>query len=209
MKNTRSDFRQKIQNVDPLLEYWMSEYCILEDNAEIKGSGRDLCIDPAIYLARVIQADLILAEANGWHWWLAVSSYDYKDRLIYIDLDKNSGNIYESKMLWALGHFSRFIRPGSVRISLERQDGSGINENINGLLASAYLTREDEIVIIFLNQLKSDKKVSFEGLSSEMDSVSVFQTVAVDDENLKLVDISFAADPIFIPSRSLVTCLIK
>src|SRR5690606_32772591 len=44
------------------LEYWQSEYCILGDNAgEINGSGRDLGMDAALYLARVIHQDLTIA----------------------------------------------------------------------------------------------------------------------------------------------------
>ncbi len=108
LQEVRGELRQKIQSVDPTLEYGVSKYALLEDNPEIKG------IDPALYVARVIQADLTLAWASAWHWWLAVSPYDYKDGLVYIDRDKDGGAVYDSKMLWALGNFSRFIRPGGL-----------------------------------------------------------------------------------------------
>jgi len=39
--------------VDPALELRMSEYCLLETNPEVRGAGRELGIDPALYLARV------------------------------------------------------------------------------------------------------------------------------------------------------------
>ncbi len=205
----RNELQRKINEIDPSLEYWMSEYTILEDNPEIKGSGRDLGMDPAIYLARVIQSDLIVAQASAWHWWLAISPYDYKDGLVYIDLNKNSGQIYESKMLWALGHFSRFIRPGSVRVSIDRSDGTAIEESIRGLIASAYLTQEGELVVVLLNQLKSDRKVKLTELSGEFGSMSIYQTTAGQDMNLKLVNQVSTSDEILIPSRSIVTCLLK
>jgi hypothetical protein len=94
----------------------MSEYCILGDNeGEIKGEGKDLGIDPALYMAKVIHNDLVNANASAWHWWIAISPYNYKDGLVYIDKNKTDGDFKSSKMLWALGNYSRFIRPGAVR----------------------------------------------------------------------------------------------
>ena len=114
MRHALADSVAKI----PGLSFWQSEYCILGDNAgEINGSKRDFGMDAALYLAKVIHTDLTAANATAWQWWTAISAYDYKDGLIYIDKNKNDGNIYTSKMLWALGNYSRFIRPGAVRIA--------------------------------------------------------------------------------------------
>src|SRR6185369_10937752 len=75
--------------------YWQTEYCILGNNAgEIDGGGRDKGMDAALYLARVIHMDLVYGQAAAWQWWLAVSPYDYKDGLIYIDKEKKDGNFY-------------------------------------------------------------------------------------------------------------------
>ncbi len=65
----------------------MSEYCILGSY----GPGRDLGIDPALYVARTIHFDLTRANAAAWQWWTAVSTEDYKDGLIYTDF-KNAGD---------------------------------------------------------------------------------------------------------------------
>ena len=99
------------------LDYWQSEYCILGDNAgEINGGSRDLGINAALYMAGVIHADLVYGNAAAWQWWLAISPYNYKDGLIYIDKNKTGGSYHDSKMLWALGNYSRFIRPGMKRV---------------------------------------------------------------------------------------------
>ena len=114
------------------LKYWMSEYCILGDNdGEINGNKRDLGIDAALYMARVIHTDLTAANAAAWQWWTAISPVDYKDGLIYIDKNKTDGKYYTSKMLWVLGNYSRFVRPGAIRVDAEA-DQSG------PLLISAY-----------------------------------------------------------------------
>jgi hypothetical protein len=117
------------------LKYWMSEYCILGDNeGEINGNKRDLGIDAALYLARVIHTDLTVANAAAWQWWTAISAYNYKDGLIYIDKDKADGNFYASKMLWALGNYSRFVRPGAIRVEAKTLSADSSGQ----ILISAY-----------------------------------------------------------------------
>jgi len=72
----------------------------------------------------MMHADLAIANANAWQWWTAVSNVDYKDGLIYTDYH-NPGDpesIIQSKLLWAFGNFSRFIRPGMIRVKLDGAD---------------------------------------------------------------------------------------
>jgi O-glycosyl hydrolase len=119
---TRQQLAAKVASV-PKLGFWQSEYCILGDNAgEINGGPRDLGMKPALYLARTIHADLAVANAAAWQWWLAISPYDYKDGLVYIDKNKTDGQFYPSKMLWALGNYSRYLRPGAVRLDAQVAD---------------------------------------------------------------------------------------
>jgi O-glycosyl hydrolase len=105
------------------ISYWQSEYCILGDNAgEINGGPRDLGMKPALYLARAVHYDLAVGNATAWQWWLAISPYDYKDGLVYIDKNKTDGTFQSSKMLWALGNYSRYLRPGTVRLAAQLAD---------------------------------------------------------------------------------------
>ena len=147
----------------PALEYWMSEYTLLENNPEVKGGGRDLGMDPALYLARVIHADLTVANAAAWQWWLAVSPYNYKDGLVYIDWDKEDGQIYSSKILWALGNYARFIRPGMVRIDLRRSDQLPIEETLDGAMVAAFLDPETQkTVLVAINYSRAEIPVSLD-----------------------------------------------
>jgi O-glycosyl hydrolase len=131
---TRQQLAARVAGV-PGLAYWQSEYCILGDNAgEINGGPRDLGMAPALYLARALHHDLAVANAAAWQWWLAISPYDYKDGLVYIDKSKTDGQYYPSKMLWALGNYSRFVRPGAVRLAAEAAATAGGT----GPLVSAY-----------------------------------------------------------------------
>jgi O-glycosyl hydrolase len=121
---TRQQLAAKVAAV-PKLGFWQSEYCILGDNAgELNGGPRDLGMKPALHLARTIHADLAVANAAAWQWWLAISPYDYKDGLVYIDKNKTDGQYYPSKMLWALGNYSRYLRPGAVRLDAQLADAT-------------------------------------------------------------------------------------
>jgi len=109
--------------------FWQSEYCILGENAgEIKGGGVDLGMKTALYVANVIQTDLVNAHASSWSWWLSVSANDFKDGLIYIfnqdqkgekEANKYDADLFDSKLLWTLGNYSRFIRPNMKRIEVK------------------------------------------------------------------------------------------
>lgn len=139
--------RQRLAvHVDSLRErFWQTEYCILGDNGgEIDGSRRDSGMEAALYLARVIHMDLVYGQATAWQWWLAVSPYDYKDGLIYVDKNEKDGRFFASKKMWALGNYSRWIRPGMRRVGVEVRDGA------DSLLVSAY-TGSKSLVIVMVN----------------------------------------------------------
>ncbi|WP_166461209.1 glycoside hydrolase [Flavicella sediminum] len=129
----RKKLNKKLKKHD--LEYWQSEFCILDRSDDIGGGyKRDLGINTALYVARVIHADLTLANASSWQWWTAITRADYKDGLIYIDTGNESdlynqeslkydGVARESKLLWALGNYSRFVKPGMRRIEISLNEG--------------------------------------------------------------------------------------
>jgi O-glycosyl hydrolase len=81
----------------PGWKIWQTEYCVME-------RGRDLTMDTALRVARVIDCDLTLANASAWQWWLAVANEDFKSGLIYTDYQKpgDSENILGSKTFWVL-----------------------------------------------------------------------------------------------------------
>lgn len=160
----RQRLHQALVSTNPDLGYWMTEYCILQRNGEIRGGGRrDLGMDTALYVARIIHHDLTLAQARSWQWWTAVTQCDYKDGLVYLDDGSNGttgrmgprveslkhdGNVRESKLLWALGNYSRFVRPGMVRIGCNVAPPQSY---VSGLLASAYTGTKGEIVLVLVN----------------------------------------------------------
>jgi len=196
---SRQLLRKKLDDY-PGLEFAMSEYAILGDF----GWYRDLGIKPALFIARTAHFDLTISEATSWQWWLGVSPYDWKDGLVYIDDNKLDGEIYESKMLWAMGNFSRFIRPGMMRVSTSRSDGSLPLEDAKGLMVSSYVDTPHNIAVtVFVNWTHEKKAVELEFQDMEIDSLIPYVTSASDD--LAPYALLTLSDQIGIPARSIVT----
>ncbi len=199
--------------VDPALGYWMSEYCILQENGEIGGGGRrDLGMDTALYVARIIHHDLAITRARSWQWWTALSQVDYKDGLIYLDDGSDGttgrmgpqveslqrdGAVRESKLLWTLGNYSRFVRPGMVRVKCEIEPGQS---PVDGVLATAYRAADGGRVVVLVNLSREEQRCDLGG-----DGEARTYTTSA-DANLKAGKAAVAAVPL--PARAVVTvCL--
>nr|WP_288833929.1 glycoside hydrolase [uncultured Flavobacterium sp.] len=155
----------------PGLSVWASEYCILENpgTSELPGGagpGRDLGIRTALWVARIISTDISIGGVTSWQWWTAISRGDYKDGLLHVDdglsngagdanYCKYDGNIRETKILWALGNFSFFIKPGMQRVQIPNIDNAAATTNV---MLTAY---KDEVakklIIVAVNVSASAK----------------------------------------------------
>jgi O-glycosyl hydrolase len=196
MHQVRSDLHSEIKRVDPSLEFWMSEYCILGGDGIIKGGGRDLGMGTALFVANLIHSDLTIAHASTWHWWLAVSPYNFKDGLVYIDKNETGGNIYESKLLWTLGNYSRFIRPGAKRILVETDENPEIK-------ISAYKNRTGELVVVCLNRAEAAKSIQL----NQKGKTEIFETS--EENNLSLLGEIDLKKPVELPGKSVSTIVIQ
>lgn len=194
--------------------YWQSEFCILEQTDDIGGGRpRDLGMDTALYVARVIHADLTLANASSWQWWTALTNADFKDGLIYLDtgiednlydlqLLKSNGKYHESKLLWGLGNFSLFVRPGMKRIHMQLNDNRPLKEQYIDLMISAFKDNvKNEIVAVAINYSNEDKSLCLSDKNLKFSK----SYVTSHDKNLTLVPIQ--SDEVLIPSRSIVTMI--
>jgi hypothetical protein len=193
----RRALRETIKRHAPQARLWQTEFC----NLNADGPGRDLGIDTALYVARVIHHDLVEAQVSSWQWWLAVSPHDYKDGLIYTDYARpgDPETIFPSKTLWALGHYSRFVRPGAERVECAGADDT------RGVMASAYAHDRDRtvtIVIVHYGQNDATLSLAGERLPETMD---VYRTTADDEVNVRHEGTWRKGEPLFVPGRSLVT----
>lgn len=211
--SNRVALQSKIGAVNSTLNFWQSEYCILSGEDNTSGNGRDLGIGSALYIARVIHTDLVLANAASWSWWLAVSPADYKDGLVYVsdpsgnmgelEATKSDGIIYKSKMLWAVGNFSRFIRPGMKRISATPDSYSNTEEAAKNFMISAYKDEANkQVVIVVINMTTASQNINLSGVNFAPGSVKSYTTSGSKDLSVAAVaDISKIA----VEGRSIIT----
>jgi O-glycosyl hydrolase len=191
----------------PGWKIWMTEYCVME-GPEGKGGGRrDLTMAAALDVARVIHADLTMVGVSAWQWWTAVSNVRYLDGLIYTDY-RNPGDaetIYPARLLWVMGNFSRFVRPGMKRIGV-----SGPEDDIRGLMRSAYKDeRGRRIVSVYVNVGEQPQTVTQAVDPGQrnwrLKSLTPYVTSDREGDELKAYPPVEAGKPFEIPPRSVVT----
>ena len=110
---------------------------------------------------------------------------------------KYDGEIRESKLLWALGNYSLFIRPSMVRVKCKLLD---TQSNSDELLISAYKNPEtDQLFYVVVNLSEQQKVISL--------SVKEKVTVYVTSEEKNLEPVKFKANKIILSGRSVNTIL--
>jgi O-Glycosyl hydrolase family 30 len=198
--------REKLANTlkaYPFLEYWMTEFCIINGDKELDGKTDIGGMKPALFTARIIHHDLSIANASSWQWWLGMGvDYSYNDGLLYW-LEGQSPDFGDSKTLWALGNYSRFIRPGAVRISLERDDELNLEDQAETVMGSAYRNIEDgNLVIVLVNYENKERVLQV----SEIHGVSGWNIYVTDDNhNLENTGTVIRGQSCIVPPLSVVT----
>ncbi|WP_396600878.1 glycoside hydrolase [Algibacter sp. R77976] len=198
------------------LNYWQTEYSLLGATYQ---QGRDLStlneMDYALWLSRIIHTDLAFGDASGWSFWTALNQSTFGDHpfrfnLILYTPNTNSpshtdGTFEDNKLLWALGNFSRFVRPGMIRFEVNDPDYND-NASVENFMISGYKdTTSNEIVLVCINNTDDNRAISFENYKTDFevagDTFDSYTTSALN--NLKKSSVAF--DAISIPSKSIVT----
>lgn len=149
-------------------------------------------MDIALYMGKIIHTDLAIGNMTGWSYWTAFAQemWSQKNRFYLIRMNatgdtgeesygdiKKGGTLTADKNLWVLGNYSRFVRPGSKRISL-----NGASE-MNGLLGSAYISNDNsQIIAVFVNMNATPIVTTTSFVQSQTPiSMSVYVTDASSD----------------------------
>ena len=196
------------------VDFWQTEICIMSNDEEIGGGGGfDRTMKTALYVARMIHHDIVYAQAKSWQWWRAIGE-DYKDGLIraYTDNDFQNGRVEDSKLMWVLGNYSRFIRPGAVRFAISAFDNTGkpIHEgdtDQKGLMCSAYKNVDGTYVVVLINYANEDKSFSVGKAIGKKLKWMAYRTSDREGENLKPIEKIKGGQVSRIPARSVITLL--
>ncbi|WP_406395533.1 ricin-type beta-trefoil lectin domain protein [Streptomyces sp. NBC_00882] len=128
--NPGDDQRAKIYETSKSVgkQSWSTEICCFGKGGTGWAQEYDPTIDGGLNLSRIIYKDFATAHDSAFQWWVALSeqigsdplaknSEGWNDGLIYYDPNyATNGNqtLYYTKRYYALGQYSKFVRPGSV-----------------------------------------------------------------------------------------------
>ena len=197
----RTELRKKLDEY-PGWRVFQTEYCVMQ-------GGRDLGMNTALHMARVMHGDLTIVNVAGWSWWLAFSPHDYKDGLLYTNWKKKGDeeSILPSKTFWVFGQHSRFVRPGMVRVEI---DGPGLQDH-RALLATAYHDAgSGRVVVVYVNSARSaaHTRLTVKGRGVVSKTQRAHVTSAAGKDNLRALARTKAGTVVTIPPRAVVTVVL-
>jgi len=181
MKEIRMKLRDEMKRMG--VKFWQTELCIMGNDEEIGGGGGyDFTMKTALYVARVIHHDLVYANAESWSWWRSVGG-DYRDGLIraYTDGKRTNGYAIDSKLLWSMGNYSRFVRPESVRYDVTMSE----EENPYGVMCSSYLRPDGRWVVVAINYGETMRPVNLKTNDGIQRQWTMYRTSDISSESLR------------------------
>jgi len=207
----------KMKAVNSALQFWQTEYSLLEDASD--GKTEMTPMDYSMFISRVIHFDLVEGNCSGWSFWTALSrpavaDHAYRFGLInwYPNAESRTsctdGDFGVTKNLWTLGNYSRFVRPGYKRVDVVRSDGLTSASAAYGQMSSAYLSpSSDTLVMVFINYSEYDQQLNL-NLSNipanfVLEKLKPYVTSATDD--LKSYPEISAQSPVYLKARSITT----
>ncbi len=150
-------------------------------------------ISNALAYARMIHHAFTDALANAWlYWWMWQVDAPDSDALVYIAKD---GSFFYPKRYYAIGQYSKFIRPGWRRASCRATPAVGV-------YASAY-TDGNVVAAVLINQGNEEKVIALSGSSVKWENV--FRTSA--DEDMSPATDALSGGAVVLPPRSVSTVI--
>lgn len=194
---------QNVSEVSPTAKIWMSEYCILGDATTLRpfaGNGWNTSdMVYALHVGRVIHRDLTRLNVSSWQWWLALTSGDYKDGLLKINSSLEAKSLTDSKLMWTLGAYSKFIRPGYIRVDLPHVD------DLYGLMASAYKSPDNsKVVVVAINEKDTPQSIRLNINATTKTDIPTSFEVYITDATHNLEKVA-TTDSYTLPAKSIVT----
>jgi O-glycosyl hydrolase len=138
---------------------------------EVSDGGPNITeIEDGLYWAKLLHTHVVEDGVNAWLYWWAISNIDDRSALIYLNPDNHS--YLTPSRLYTIGNFSRFVRPGFVRLALE-------SPSLPGVYLSAYKDRDNsQLVVVAINESGVDRLVQMEIDGAQATSIEVFRTSA-------------------------------
>jgi glucuronoarabinoxylan endo-1,4-beta-xylanase len=155
--------------------------------------------DSGFSWAQRIYTGLTAANLNAFLYWWGVNGYSTDNEGL---IQLNGSTITPAKRLWAFANYSRFVRPGAVRI--------GASSNDSNLEVTAFSNHNGSLAIVVLNTATTDITTSF-ALHNSRVTGPVFPYLTNTTNDTAAQNPFVMHDGVFtatIPARSLITYFI-
>lgn len=196
------------------VKFWQSEYSMLGNGYKEGKKGRINAMDCALFLSKMIYHDFAVANASAWHLWNSwePGSADFDTRYYLLALKNNAanteGDFTITKNLWALGSYSRFVRPGMQRIITTRSDNLNELQIAKDVMVSAY-GNDKEIVVVAVNYTEASKEINLAIPEvQKIKEMRQFITAEQPDDNMKAYPLNSIRNVVLRP-RSIATIVLK
>lgn len=167
-------------------------------------NGSDVTMDSAFHIAQEIASDIRILEVVSWQNWVGVAPGGYRDGLIYID--EKSQKYRALKRLWSFGNYSRYVRPGYVRVDIRTS-----TRDQEKMLPTAFVGTNDqgqrEMVMVFINEGITDQEFVLEGAEG-YEKIAMYVTSDAYDLECVLDESYDTSAPITIPMKSVTTVVL-
>jgi O-glycosyl hydrolase len=190
--------------------FWQSEYSMLGNGYKEGATGRTSAMDCALFLAKIIYNDFVVGNATAWQLWNSwePGNAEFDTRYFVLALkniaSNTEGDFAITKNLWALGHYSRFVRPGMQRIVITRSDNLDDIKAAKDVMVSAFASKK-QLVIVAINYTKENKEIALDMPSvRKIKTMKQFVTTANAGDDMKQYPVA-DTKTMLLPSRSITT----
>jgi O-glycosyl hydrolase len=197
------------------VRFWQAEYSMLAEGFREGTKARRTAMDCALFLAKLIHQDLTVANAEAWQFWNAFepgrAEFDTRYYLIALqpNADHTDGSFTPTKNLWALGHYSRYVRPGMHRLLAQRSDGLSAVQAAQRVMVSAYAGERGKLVVVAINYEAEPRSLQLDVKNTRQStSYTRYVTSAEPDDNLKPYPGGKLSQPVVLPPRSITTLVV-
>jgi O-glycosyl hydrolase len=130
---------------------WETEWSTFETYDPAWNDGTDAS---GFSWAQRIYTGLTSANLNAFlYWWGMTTTTENGDNEGLVQLDTSTGTVTPSGRLWAFANYSRFVRPGAIRIGATSADGN--------LDVTAFRNSGGSVAIVVLNTASTAQTASF------------------------------------------------
>jgi O-glycosyl hydrolase len=178
---------------------WQTEW-FGNDGSSWDPAWDDGTADSGLTWAQRIYQGLTGANLSAFLFWQGADPNNGNGGLVFL---QSNGTAAASGRLWAFANYSRYIRPGAVRI--------GSTSSSSGVDISAYKNTDGTIAVVALNTLSSADTINYatSGIGGTSGTVTSWLTNASNNVTTQpAISLSSGAFSATIPARSLATYLI-